>query len=459
MSGQVENDTPQDQDSFNTIADANEWLLSTGRLSDVTFLVGKTKKHILAHKLILMARSSVFEAMFERWETAKNCQVEIPEVNVREFRGFLDYIYTNKFLIPEKDAETILYLANKYSVKALENKCAEFLLSTIHENNAIHLLQVARTLNHEKFKEACLSYVLRNGKEILQGPEFEAMDVDTLFEILQPDGLVMHEVDVFHMVMRWATTACVAVEKEPNAQNKRIVGEKLIPLIRFPLMMPEDFTSEVVNKEKGLLTDEEIIGIFTYFNAGPTLRPELPAMLFSTVARFEVNHYVITLYRISVFLWTPDIVPVTEQTIKFSVSHDLYISGFLLYAPPNEVQLANGNTGVVVRSRRTRKRPVPDGYLIMLDSARKVLFRETFEICEIFKRNPPASIKSTLGVKIRRNEIYTVKISVCSNTSLGFGSYMADRVSVISRNQPVIFDFTHSTDKSYGLLKSVFFYM
>jgi len=75
------------QTTMSTIQDANAYLLATSTFSDVAFVVGESEENVLAHKLILMSRSTVFESLFERWDD--DSKIYIPEVGVAAFNAFL----------------------------------------------------------------------------------------------------------------------------------------------------------------------------------------------------------------------------------------------------------------------------------------------------------------------------------------------------------------------------------
>jgi hypothetical protein len=78
-------------------------LLHSGAHSDITFvLVDDDQKEIRAHKLILMARSEVFEEMFEEKPITENVvnhpypHVAIAETRLEVFQQVLKFIYTGK---------------------------------------------------------------------------------------------------------------------------------------------------------------------------------------------------------------------------------------------------------------------------------------------------------------------------------------------------------------------------
>uniref|UniRef100_A0A914HR04 BTB domain-containing protein n=1 Tax=Globodera rostochiensis TaxID=31243 RepID=A0A914HR04_GLORO len=110
-------------------------LLDTGNGADVQFLVGEgNKKELLpAHKLILMAASDVFEAMF-RFDAQNDAKaavggkeikpVEVPDVEVGAFKTMLAFIYANDLRgLNGDNAMAVLYAANKYIVPGLAKMC------------------------------------------------------------------------------------------------------------------------------------------------------------------------------------------------------------------------------------------------------------------------------------------------------------------------------------------------
>uniref|UniRef100_A0A914HLS7 BTB domain-containing protein n=1 Tax=Globodera rostochiensis TaxID=31243 RepID=A0A914HLS7_GLORO len=113
-------------------------LLDTGNGADVQFLVGEGNKKelLLAHKLILMAASDVFEAMF-RFD-AQNAKaaaggkahseeikpIEVPDVEVGAFKTMLAFIYADDLRgLNGDNASAVLYAANKYIVPGLAKVC------------------------------------------------------------------------------------------------------------------------------------------------------------------------------------------------------------------------------------------------------------------------------------------------------------------------------------------------
>ena len=82
--------------------------------------------------------------------------------------------------------------------------------------------------------------------------------------VIARDNLMIEEVALFQAVIQWATKQC---EKQglvaDGKVKRRIIGERAIKAIRFPLMTKEEFASVVI--DTNLLTTEETNGLFKFF--------------------------------------------------------------------------------------------------------------------------------------------------------------------------------------------------
>ena len=90
-------------------------LLSSGKFSDFTIVVGKTK--IKVHKNILSAHSPVFKAMLS-YHTTKEAQekkVIITDVSIDAMKDFLQFIYTGEKPQNDNLSLELLTLADKVS--------------------------------------------------------------------------------------------------------------------------------------------------------------------------------------------------------------------------------------------------------------------------------------------------------------------------------------------------------
>lgn len=94
-----DDDFSEDEDERQTLFENIGALLFSEKLSDVHFLVGSTEKErIPSHRLILSARSEVFEKMlFGRMKESKaNSDIEVPDMHPSSFMAMLRFLYTAK---------------------------------------------------------------------------------------------------------------------------------------------------------------------------------------------------------------------------------------------------------------------------------------------------------------------------------------------------------------------------
>eukprot|EP01083_Nonionella_stella_P190952 707115_1 len=97
-------------------------------LSDVTFEVGEEQTELVAHRLVLAARSPVFKAMFfgGMRESQLSETVVIDDVSPAAFEFILRYIYTGNVKDPsDTDLVSIIYAAEKYQMADIVQKCEQ----------------------------------------------------------------------------------------------------------------------------------------------------------------------------------------------------------------------------------------------------------------------------------------------------------------------------------------------
>jgi len=117
---------------------------------------------------------------------------------------------------------------------------------------------------------AALRFVERNAEALFQQDAFLQLPKDRLLQLLQSDSLSIDEVDLFKAVMRWGEEYLYRHKQElgleENEKGLQTVLADLIPLIRFPMMSMEEFSSEVVPTH--VLQSDQQLEIFQYIAAG-----------------------------------------------------------------------------------------------------------------------------------------------------------------------------------------------
>ncbi|XP_060076712.1 zinc finger protein 28-like isoform X4 [Ylistrum balloti] len=126
-----------------SLLDCLEYLLSSGTASDVAFVVNGGKEQILAHKTILVSRSSVFCSMLDD-PTISKWEITLLDTQQHIFSLFVRYLYTDRIELTVDVATSILPLARQYSVNHLVRKCETFLKDNFASQNAVMFVQNSR---------------------------------------------------------------------------------------------------------------------------------------------------------------------------------------------------------------------------------------------------------------------------------------------------------------------------
>jgi speckle-type POZ protein len=139
---------------------------------DVHFFFGENEDEddpIGGHLCVLSARSPVFEAMFKYNMKESNLRkVIIKEMNPKIFKELLHYMYAGQFseILCEEKAHLLFTAADRYDIVDLRDECANILMKCINLSNAIKLLIWADEFSIRTVKEAALTFMAKNGREV-----------------------------------------------------------------------------------------------------------------------------------------------------------------------------------------------------------------------------------------------------------------------------------------------------
>ncbi|KAL3085813.1 hypothetical protein niasHT_034221 [Heterodera trifolii] len=258
------------------LKDRMKHLFSSGKHSDVHFLVGEEKELFRAHKLILKSTSDVFDAMF-RFDSKNDktenssavSSVEVTDVEAAAFRVLLSFVYTDDLSgLNGDNAMEVLYAAKKYGVDALVTKCLQIPFSKLR--NVFLAYAQARLLDSKDFADQCMRYICQNAEELFRSKEFLQIDQSILGEIFGNDHLLVNdEYETWKAALRWSDEKCRQNGKECSAENRRSALGTALLKIRFPRIFPDVFVKEIV--PSGVLTIEEFVGVYQ-FHCHPNFR-------------------------------------------------------------------------------------------------------------------------------------------------------------------------------------------
>ncbi|CAL1284114.1 unnamed protein product [Larinioides sclopetarius] len=125
---------------------------------------------LLAHKVILCARSSIFLAMLTgEMKEKKNGCIEIEDISINTMKKFLIFLYTNDLKELERDAVAELYYAaDKYQVEQLRVLCSFHLMKTVSVDNVCKLLMLADQHNDCELRWELNDFIWKNDETVFK---------------------------------------------------------------------------------------------------------------------------------------------------------------------------------------------------------------------------------------------------------------------------------------------------
>ena len=283
------------QSSKKTISERNAYMFNNELMSDVSFTCGESSRIFHSHKYVLATSSAVFFAMFYGDLAQKESTIRISDTDEKSFEEFLRFLYTDECKITAKNAIGVMYLAKKYFIPSLAEKCCKVLEENVKPDNVFMVLQQAIKFDDKKLEEKCWDIVSTKTLECIKSEVFCSVGSHVISALLKRNMLAVTEVELFKAVLKWIDSECASQGikniKENKTARRRVLGDSVYE-IRFLDMSAEDFTKYV--SFTGILTETEMVSIFQKFcgsdvadlkwkKQGPRRRPKIVGF-----TRFEI---------------------------------------------------------------------------------------------------------------------------------------------------------------------------
>ena len=275
-----------------TIRERAKFMFNNDRLSDVKFVATKnngeseSKQVIPAHKFILAIGSPVFEAMFYGELAETKDTIELPDCNYESLLELFRYMYSDEVNLSGSNVMGVLYLAKKYIVPSLADKCTKYLQENLDPSNVFTILPFAQKYEDKNLVDRCWKVIDEGTDEAVTSDGFEKIERSLLESIVTRDTLSIKEVALFQAADRWATKQCEKQGLVADGQMKRrILGEEIIKSIRFPIMSAKEFADVVL--DTNILHPNEIALLFKFFNSSLSF----PLMFSKTPRQSRANRF------------------------------------------------------------------------------------------------------------------------------------------------------------------------
>ena len=159
-----------------------------------------------------------------------------------------------------------MYLAKKYMLPSLADKCSVYLQENLDASNVFHVLPDAQKYEEKDLLDHCWEVIETETGKVVKSDVFMTIERSALEELVEKDALNIKEVDLFKAVDCWAVNECRKQGLEAEGYMKRrILGERIVKGIRFPLMEQTEFADVVPDSD--ILTKKESYDLVKHFNS------------------------------------------------------------------------------------------------------------------------------------------------------------------------------------------------
>ena len=266
-----------------TLRERAKFLLNNDLFSDVQFVVRKSESEseqvIPAHKFVLSIGSPVFEAMFYGVLAETRDSIELPDCEYESLLELFRYMYSDDVNLSGSNVMGVLYLAKKYVVPSLAEKCSEYLKEHLDPSNVFTVLQTAQKYEEKDLVDRCWKVIDEQTGEAMKSGGFATIERSLLESIVERETLTIEEVELFKGVLQWATRE---LERRgvvaDGCEIRNVIGEQIVKAIRFPTMKLKEFAAFVVDSE--VLTYTEVADVIKYFGL-----VQDSSLFFSTIQR------------------------------------------------------------------------------------------------------------------------------------------------------------------------------
>ena len=418
-----------------SISERTKFIFNNELLSDVKFVVPtshndlsesrKSQKCIPAHKFILAISSPVFYAMFYGEMVETSGTIQLPDCDYESLLELFRFLYSDEVNLSGSNVMQVLYLAKKYLVPSLADKCTEYLQEHLGASNVFSVLPQAQKFEDKDLEERCWEVIEAQTENALTSEEFVTLERSLVESVVKRESLSVKEVDLFKAVDRWATKEVERQGLTPDGVVKRrILGEETVKAIRFPVMSQKEFASVVVDCD--ILTKKEI-GFMMKHYGGVGLESSLPFMHSPRQPRTGLLHRVYRFFAVRAPQMPGDqwqYICGKSDALKLTVSKPVMLHGVQhfgseggKYTVSLEVKdVANGFSLVKLTGTYSSKKDEANGYYgfdVMFDHPVCLEHGKTYEIESLI--NGPPSWRVIKGKN--SNQVEGIQFSFYSNSS------------------------------------------
>ncbi|XP_016658378.1 ring canal kelch homolog isoform X2 [Acyrthosiphon pisum] len=226
------------------------------------------KKIIFAHKVVLASACPFFHAMFTNFAEKNYDLVTMRQLNSTCLQLLVNFIYSGKIVITEKNVQDLLSAANLLQLQEVKDACCDFLETQLCSTNCIGINKIADLHSCMKLLTNSELYIRQHFSEVVDGEEFLSLSSEEVIKLISSDKLIVPtEEKVYECVIRWVkhelgTRKCILPQLMEHVRlslaSKHYVLKKVVeePLIKNCLEC-NHYVFEALNFH--ILKSEELI--------------------------------------------------------------------------------------------------------------------------------------------------------------------------------------------------------
>ena len=300
-----------------------------------------------AHKFVLSISSPVFEAMFYGELAETTDSIELPDCEYDSLLELFRYMYSDEVNLSGSNVMGVLYLAKKYMVPSLADKCAGYLQDHLDPSNVFSILPSAQKYEEKNLVDRCWKVIDTQTEEVVKSDGFATIERPLLEAVVVRDTLNIKEVNLFKAVNLWAKNECERQGLATDGEIKRrILGESIVKGIRLTVMKQDEFADAVLGSE--ILTPQEVIAFFRYYSSTLNSPMEFSESVRSgfhddkigiaRCGRFQTVSYIGWCYGSG-----------KADSVDFTVDRDIMLHGLCLFGSENN----NYTVTLTIKRRQT----------------------------------------------------------------------------------------------------------
>ena len=210
--------------------------------------------------------------------------IELPDCDYESLLELFRFMYSDEANLSGSNVMQVLYLANKYMVTSLVEKCTKYLRDNLDASNVFCILLHAQKFEDKDLEDRCWEVIEKQTEEAVTSDEFVTLERSVVESVVKREALNVKEAELFKAVHRWATREIERQWMTPDGEVKRrILGEEIVKSIRFPLMSQAEFASVVFDSH--ILAIQEIGDMMKHYSG--ILTSPLPFIQAAKEARID----------------------------------------------------------------------------------------------------------------------------------------------------------------------------